>query len=165
LAIYLHPERVVEKVLRITRFFIQMEICIHDQTLVEFYQNKTNTSGNSGYDLYVPMDVVVQPQQIIFLDHRVSAKTDSGSGFYLYPRSSISKTPLRLVNSVGIIDPNYRGGLIAALQNTSSEPCIIQRGQRLVQICLPDLRPFKVSFVDELDDTARGGAGFGSSGL
>jgi dUTP pyrophosphatase len=142
-----------------------MELCFQDQNVLGFYQDRNSTSGNSGYDLFVPEDVIVQPGQTLFLDHRVSARTICGSGFYLYPRSSISRTPLRLVNSVGIIDPNYRGGLIAAVQNTGSEPYIIQRGQRLVQVCLPDLRPFRVFFVDGLDETARGGAGFGSSGL
>jgi dUTP pyrophosphatase len=141
-----------------------MELCFQDRDIIDFYCEKYDTNGNSGYDLYVPEDTIVEPRSTVFLNHKVSAKTTSGSGFYLYPRSSLSRTPLRLANSVGIIDPNYRGGLIAALQNTSDERYVIQRGTRLVQICLPDLRPFEVIFVDELERTTRGGAGFGSSG-
>lgn len=141
-----------------------MDFKLNDASLQHFYLNVTSTGENSGLDLYVPHDIEVAPRSVLFLNHGVSASTHAGSGFYLYPRSSISRTPLRLANSVGIIDPGYRGNIIAALENTSDEPFLIQRGQRLVQLCMPDLRPFRVSIVNELSETARGGAGFGSSG-
>lgn len=85
--------------------------------------------------------------------------------YYIYPRSSMSKTPLRLANSVGIIDSGYRGELIAMLDNIDMEETYrIQHGQRLLQICMPDLQPFKVKLVVQLDDTTRGSGGFGSTG-
>ena len=86
--------------------------------------------------------------------------------FYIYPRSSISKTPLRLANSVGIIDSGYRGELIAVFDNISDYEHIILPGTRLVQVCLPSLLPFSVKLVD--DDfltTERGEGGFGSTGV
>jgi dUTP pyrophosphatase len=98
--------------------------------------------------------------------------------YYLYPRSSISKTPLLLANSVGIIDRGYIGSIKAAFRNTyltqnwvhgdSDEKedygYTIQKGERLVQICGPLLLPIKIKFVDSLDPTERGEGGFGSTG-
>ena len=85
--------------------------------------------------------------------------------FYLYPRSSISKTGLRLANSVGIIDSGYRGNLLAALDCYQKDE-EITKGMRLVQLCTPDLQPIsKVRIVEEhIGETERGTGGFGSTG-
>jgi len=85
-------------------------------------------------------------------------------GYYLYPRSSLSKTPLRLANSVGIIDSSYRGELIAAVDNISEEDFDIKQGQRLFQLCSPTLEPINYIVTKELSETDRGEGGFGSTG-
>jgi dUTP pyrophosphatase len=88
-------------------------------------------------------------------------------GYFLYPRSSTgTKTPLRLANSIGIIDSGYRGNYIAAFDNVRIESFQIEQAQRLVQICSPNLTyPLRVELVEELDmDTVRGEGGFGSTG-
>ena len=90
------------------------------------------------------------------------------SGFFLYPRSSLAKTPLRLANSVGIIDSGYRGNIAAMFDchgNGLYSPDIYSR---LVQLCAPGLVPFYVEIVtsaEALSSTARGVGGFGSTGL
>ena len=84
--------------------------------------------------------------------------------YYLYPRSSISNTPLRMSNSVGIIDAGYRGNIMAALDNHSDEPYVIKKGTRLFQICCPILSQINMKVVDELSDTSRDTGGFGSTG-
>lgn len=90
-------------------------------------------------------------------------------GYYLYPRSSLgTKSTLRLSNSVGIIDSGYRGNIIAAFDNHGNDH-VIDKGDRVVQICPPDLcHPIKVEIVDSEADlgneTARGSGGFGSTG-
>ena len=102
-------------------------------------------------------------------------------GFYLYPRSSISKTRMRLANSVGIIDAGYRGDLIAAVDTIglfgSSDIwhiwketlSPIKKYDRYFQVCAPDLSPFLVHIVETEGDlsppTERGHGGFGSSGV
>ena len=106
-------------------------------------------------------------QQDIF-ENCISKKTSTdviSQPFYIYPRSSIGKTPLRLANSVGIIDAQYRGNLIVQVDNISSESYTIQKGQRLFQICSQDLTPFRsVKIVDSLLNTLRGAKGIGSTG-
>ena len=86
----------------------------------------------------------------------------------MYPRSSISKTPLRLANSVGIIDSGYRGNLCAAVDNIQTDPFQVTIHQRLFQICSPSLTPLIVKVIDDIDyfeETSRGHGGFGSTGV
>lgn len=91
-------------------------------------------------------------------------------GFYMYPRSSISKTHLRLANNVGIIDSGYRGNLGGFFDkhNLPEGENPYEQYQRLVQICSNTLEPFKVILVDDVDKlgiTERGEGGFGSTGV
>ena len=102
-------------------------------------------------------------------------------GFYLYPRSSISKTRMRLANSVGIIDAGYRGDLIAAVDTIGvfgstdiwhiwkETLSPIKKYDRYFQVCAPDLSPFLVHIVEREEDlsppTTRGHGGFGSTGV
>ena len=80
------------------------------------------------------------------------------------PRSSISKTPIRLCNSVGLIDAGYRGEIMAAVDNIKQEDYTISAGQRLFQIVAMDGSPLSFELVDELSTTSRGAGGFGSTG-
>jgi dUTP pyrophosphatase len=84
--------------------------------------------------------------------------------WYLYPRSSISKTPLVLHNSIGLIDRDYRGELIAALRNTSDKTYIINKGTRLVQALCPDIsESLSFELTNKQTKTERGENGFGST--
>ena len=100
--------------------------------------------------------------------------------FYLYPRSSISKTRVRLANNVGIIDSGYRGNICAYFdikktlinENLTSEKdnavIILSKYQRVLQICSNNLEPFKVILINNIEslgETERGDGGFGSTGV
>ncbi len=123
------------------------------------------------------------------LDFMVSCSaqmvTDGGkcfnTGYYMYPRSSLSKTRLRLANSVGIIDSGYRGHLTGMFDvvnidsnsnfnnhHNSEADFWGRKFDRYVQICAPGLVPILVQIVDSMEElggeTARGGGGFGSTG-
>lgn len=92
------------------------------------------------------------------------------TGYYMYPRSSISKTPLMLANTTGIIDSGYRGNLIAAVRYlpvNREDNYVAEFGTRLFQICQPQLCPVYVVMVseNELSTTSRGSGGFGSTGV
>lgn len=127
------------------------------------------TRGDAGLDLYCPGNLEVPPGETVKIDLKVQCEglSDNDSHnvcYYLYPRSSISKTPLRLANSVGIIDAGYRGNIMAVVDNTSSETYNIQKGDRLFQICGRFLEPIHLTLVEELADSERGNGGFGSTG-
>lgn len=86
--------------------------------------------------------------------------------FFLMPRSSISKTPMRMANSVGLIDAGYRGVLLAAVDFRNDYTAAV--GQRYFQIVGPELLPWSaVHIVDEIPGgtTVRGEGGFGSTGI
>ena len=93
-------------------------------------------------------------------------KKGHSCGYYMYPRSSISKTPLMLANHVGIIDSGYRGNLIGAFRCLDSNPYTIEKHTRLLQVTHPSLCPIYVDMVNEseLSNTTRGSGGFGSTG-
>lgn len=135
-----------------------------------------NKHVDAGFDLFCPSELDVTSKTTIKVDQKVKGSmtffTNSSAcgipvGYYMYPRSSTgTKTPLRLANSVGIIDSGYRGNYIAVFDNWSDSTYSIQNQQRLVQICPPNISfPFFIELVDNLDtNTQRGEGGFGSTG-
>ena len=153
---------------------------------------------DAGFDLYAPGHIVAgYGNEIYFfanqndvnkVDFNINCSAqmylDSGkvfnTGYYMYPRSSISKTPLRLANSTGIIDAGYRGhlcGMFDVKSKTSinninlinnQADYVGQRYDRYVQICAPGLVPIVIELVENMEElgeeTMRGGGGFGSTG-
>jgi len=139
------------------------------EDLQTLYAARANYSTDSGFDLYMPSALTLEPNSTTMIDLglRCELRSPKGAvvhGYYLYPRSSISKTPLRLANSVGIIDAEYRGTLKVAVDNRSNAPYNLSRGDRLFQICMPSLVPFEVVFDTVNMNTERGEGGFGSTG-
>ncbi len=153
------------------------------ETVVQEYYSNHGTfhDGDAGLDIFcledlkvparacsvkMPLGVCIEAKAKSF---KKLMKGDSNwrlpTAFYLYPRSSTgSKTPIRLSNSVGIIDAGYRGPLTAILDNISDEPFTMKKGERYFQICAPNLCPIHFALVDELSETTRDVGGFGSTG-
>ena len=137
-------------------------------TLGEQYVNHTHYhEGDSGLDLFCPTDILVKAGETVKIDLQIQCEALKNNGsnmsYYLYPRSSIVKTPLRLANSVGIIDAGYRGNIMAFVDNIKTEDYIVESGTRLFQICSSDLSPLTFELVNQLSDTSRGQGGFGST--
>ncbi len=133
------------------------------------YKQAFDTGRNSGFDLHLPDDTVFPPKKVTVVNFDINTKTVDAEGetvgYWLAPRSSIFKTPLRMANSMGLIDADYRGCVLALLENTSETEFVVPKGTRLVQIVQADLRPFRVEWTDtQLDTTARGSGGLGSTG-
>ena len=118
---------------------------------------------NAGLDVPCPMSLTIQPGQRGVKIH-LGVKAKPSKHFMIVPRSSISKTPLRMSNSVGIIDQTYRGELIFCVDNVSAQPFNVLKGMRLCQIIAPDLGPITFEFGMVRNDTTRGEGGFGSTG-
>lgn len=152
-------------------------ISIHDETLRPIYQkaierfnaSMEDTHRDSGFDIYTPKSFYIMGHDIGTLDTMISCAVYGDNGepqpYYMYPRSSISKTPLRLANSVGIIDSGYRGNIMGKFDNIGENAYVVSENARYLQLCSHNLLPFKsVRIVDDLDSTTRGGGGFGSTG-
>ena len=167
---------------------LTLYVYVEDNTFRKVYMDAANKHNDkvdnthypdSGFDLYQPEKIRLVPINPVLLeiyscDMKVKAAMYEGVqpvGYYMYPRSSISKTPLRLANSVGIIDSGYRGNLGAKFDEI--EGWVGWEGEdyhRLLQICSGTLKPFRVVIVDTVEelnkhgDTERGEGGFGSTG-
>jgi len=143
-----------------------VEIVGGEELAALYAAKRANFSTDSGLDLFIPAAITLEPQSTTMVDLGIRCELRGGTphGYYLYPRSSISKTPLRLANSVGIIDAGYRGNLMVAIDNRSNAPYNLSKGDRLFQICMPTLVPFEVVFDAVYLETERGAGGFGSTG-
>ena len=140
----------------------------HKNYLETKYNSTNQYSSDVGFDLFLPNDVVIQPFETKFINLGISCeyvKENVFYGYHLYPRSSISKTKVRLANSVGIIDPNYRGNIIAAVDNICNEIQILKQGERYFQLVFVRMDKLdKVEIVEELTSSDRSNNGFGSTG-
>lgn len=136
-----------------------------------YIESEKQESTDSGFDLIIPQDITIPGNSYgnriklgIKCEPEIS-DNEKPHGYYLYPRSSIYKTPLRLANSVGIIDYSYRGEIMAIVDNHSEQDYKIEAGTRLFQLCAPDLKPIDIEIVENIGFTDRNEGGFGSTGL
>ena len=145
-----------------------------ERLLLDYYGSwKPPYPGDSGVDLMVPQNITVRAgwePTIVPLGIRAAMFDRHGrpSSYYIYGRSSVSKTPLVLPNAPAIIDAGFRGELSLPVRlwyDPSIGQYTIAGGSRLAQIGTPDLTTPTVHLVSQLDDhTERAHRGFGSSG-
>ena len=147
---------------------LRIKILDDDSNLYPFYNDwDPKHDGDSGLDLYCPEQLIIEPGETHLIKMGIACEmTDEylPISYMLVPRSSISKTPLRMANSIGIIDAGYRGEIMAAVDNISKETYTVSPGERLFQLVHPTLYPINASLVNELSDSERGDGGFGSTG-
>ena len=132
---------------------------------------------DAGFDLLCPNEQRLYITRAQKVDYQVICAAEIvrhngnayNTGFYMYPRSSISKSTIRLANNVGIIDAGYRGHLMGMFDVLYDEATTIHKFDRHLQICAPNLMPIIVQLVhsrEELGEkTARNEGGFGSTGV
>jgi dUTP pyrophosphatase len=107
----------------------------------------------------------------VFYSKSPNGMIAKNSGFYMYPRSSLARTDLRLANNVGIIDSGYRGSLKGIFDYVGDRMHVhrqVGQYERIVQLCSPTLGPVYIELVDSLNrigTTERGDGGFGSTGV
>jgi dUTP pyrophosphatase len=132
---------------------------------------------DAGFDLLTPEPKRLTSMSVNKLDYKIICSAqivglnDScyNTGFYMYPRSSISKSNIRLANNVGIIDAGYRGHLMGMFDVIYVNEINVNKFDRHLQICSPNLIPIIVKMVNSREElgekTARGDGGFGSTGI
>ena len=121
----------------------------------------------AGADLYACEDapVTIEPGQTKLVHTGLAMEIPTGLVGLIYARSGLaSKKGLAPANKVGVIDSDYRGEVMVALHNHGTVAQTVDSGERIAQIVFAPYYAADFSVVDSLDDTARGGAGFGSTG-
>lgn len=103
--------------------------------------------------------------QLILVYHTdIAVEIPEGYVGLIFPRSSIYKKSLVQTNSVGVIDSGYRGEVVVKYRNTTDViPAIYKMGEKFAQLILVKLPEVEVLEVEELSETDRGEAGFGST--
>ena len=93
------------------------------------------------------------------------ALPDAGYVALVFARSGLGiKHGIAPANCVGVIDSDYRGEILVGLQNSGQTDYTVQPGDRIAQLMITPVVQAAVTLVEELDDTARGAGGFGSTG-
>ena len=135
------------------------------EELQKLYENHgTFYEGDDGIDLYCPEEVTIKGGETKIINLKI--KCEGSAGFQLVLRSSTaSKTPLRLANSIGIIDKGYRGNIMAIVDNIKNESFTIKKHQRLFQLIACIYLPIKIELTNTLSNTDRGEGGLGSSSV
>ena len=129
------------------------------------YENHSHFhSGDAGLDLFVVDDQVIPGNSTQAIHLQIACENLDNKAYYLFPRSSISKTPIRLANSIGLIDGGYRGELVGMVDNIYSEDYHVKSGERYFQIVAVDSSPIEFDLVGDLSESSRGEGGFGSTG-
>lgn len=143
-------------------YAFELPIKLEDGGHAPTYAHETDACA----DIYASKDIIIPA-------HSCSTKVPTGLRIALpegwvakiAPRSSIgAKTGLRLSNSIGIIDADYRGEIGVLYDNISDSDYKIKAGDRIAQVWVERVERFKPVIVDILPETDRGDGGFGSTG-
>jgi dUTP pyrophosphatase len=109
--------------------------------------------------------VTLQPGQRTLLDTGFCMALPAGYEAQVRPRSGLAiKHGVTCLNTPGTIDADYRGEVKVILINLGDEPFTITRGERIAQMVIAPVTQAEVRIVKQLDQTARGRGGFGSTG-
>ena len=122
----------------------------------------------AGMDLSAALDtpVTLDPGERRLIPCGFAMALPPGFEAQLRPRSGLAlKHGITMLNSPGTIDADYRGEVKALLVNLGQEPFQVTPGMRIAQMVIAAVQPAVVEVVTQLEDTARGAGGFGSSGV
>lgn len=120
---------------------------------------------DSEWDDYFKSKIVIMPHETKMISTGIAIAVPTGYMGCIYARSGLaSKKSLAPANCVGIVDSDYRGEVKVALHNYSDKNQIIDVGERIAQLVIQPISLCTPVEVEELDETERGSAGFGSTG-
>ena len=123
------------------------------------------TAGAAGMDVVSAEDVTLAPGARHAVATGLAMAIPHGFEVQVRPRSGLAlKHGVTVPNTPGTIDSDYRGELKVIMINLGAEPFAIRRGDRVAQLVLAPVTQASWLEVDELDETARGEGGFGSTG-
>lgn len=128
------------------------------------------TEKAAGMDLHACLEpgrtVLIDPGEIKRIPLGFVAAIPTGYEGQVRPRSGLAtRHGVTIPNAPGTVDADYRGEMIVALINLGHEPFTVEPGMRIAQLVIAPVSRAAMVEVDELDDTARGSGGFGSTGI
>lgn len=125
------------------------------------------TADSAGLDLVaaVEAEMMLQPGERALVPTGLAIALPSGYEAQIRPRSGLAfKHGLTVLNSPGTVDADYRGEVKVLMINLGQEPFAVKRGERIAQMVVAPVTQIVWQPVADLDETARGAGGFGSTG-
>ena len=125
------------------------------------------TELSAGMDLKaaITQPVTLAPLQRAMIPTGLHIALPEGTEAQIRPRSGLAaKHGVTVLNSPGTVDADYRGEIKVILINLSDEPFVINPGERIAQMVIARYEKAEWVETDNLDETARGEGGFGSTG-
>lgn len=150
------------KVLLMTTFDINIKKLNENATIPSY-----GSEFAAGADLYACMEepVTIAAGETQFIHTGLAIEIPAGYAGLVYARSGLAcKKGLAPANKVGVIDADYRGEIMVALYNHSSQAVEIEPGERVAQLVITPYLTAVFEETEELSDTVRGEGGFGSTG-
>ena len=131
---------------------------------------KYESEGAAGMDLLAAIDAIkkikILPGRAEMIPTGIAVALPLGFEAQIRPRSGLAaKNGITILNSPGTIDSDYRGEISAMLINHSKINFEIERGMRIAQMVITPVVQFNLIETQDLDETERGGGGFGSTGI
>lgn len=123
--------------------------------------------GDAGLDLFAAEARTLQPFERALVPTGIAVAIPEGYAGFIQPRSGLAiSRGLALVNSPGLIDSHYRGEVKLVVINLDPvEPIVVSRGDKIAQLVVQRVERAQLLETDDLDETARGEGGFGSTGI
>lgn len=119
----------------------------------------------AGLDFYALQQVTIASNKWAEVRTGIAVALPEGTAGFLYSRSGHgAKSGLSLINSVGVIDGDYRGEILAHIHNEGRQPYTIRQGERFCQLIIQKVETPAIQLVEHLPPTQRGVQGHGSSG-
>ena len=127
---------------------------------------KYGTDQAACFDLHATSEAAVLPQNgSKFIGTGLTFEIPKGYVMLVFSRSGHGfKNDIRLCNSVGVIDSDYRGEVMVKLHNDGQSEYQVAKGERIAQAMIIPHPPVTFSVVENLSETIRGEGGFGSTG-
>lgn len=125
------------------------------------------TELSAGVDLEAAVDapVTLKPGERQLIPTGLAIALPEGYEAQVRPRSGLAfKNGVTVLNSPGTIDADYRGEVKVILANLGTEAFTVERGMRVAQMVVAQYTRVSFNLVEQLDETARGAGGFGSTG-
>lgn len=131
---------------------------------------KYETAQSAGMDLYAALEegeaITLGALERAMIPTGLAMALPAGYEAQVRPRSGLAaKNGVSVLNTPGTIDADYRGEVKVILVNLSNEPFTVERGMRIAQMIIAPVTQGVWNVVADLDETARGAGGFGSTGV
>ncbi|MBU1202073.1 MAG: dUTP diphosphatase [Nanoarchaeota archaeon] len=126
---------------------------------------KTEGSGAADLKAAIEKAITIAPGETALIPTGIFVEIPEGHIMHITPRSGFAlKNSISIVNSPGIIDSDYRGEVGVILINHGKEPFTVNRGDRIAQMTILQIKTANFMLIKELSETPRGAGGYGHTG-